>query len=333
MKLGVDIYTLRSQGWNAFEYLDYAARLGLDTVHFSDLEPFERIDKGYLREVRTHAERLGLSLEAGMGSICPTSTTFRAEQGSAVEQVERMLQVAHELGSPVLRCFLGTNADRHTKQPLSEHILATVDTCRAVRGLAKDLGIKLAIENHAGDLQGRELKALIEEAGPDYVGACIDSGNPLWVAEDPLVTLEHLAPYVVTSHVRDTCVWPHPQGAAVQWVAMGDGNVGIEAWAERFQELCPESSFTLEIITGSPPRVLPYLHPDYWSAYPDTPAAEFARFERLVREGQPFLGAMMVAPAGDIPPEYQAALRVQQRLDFERSVAYCKETLGIGEKT
>ena len=90
-----------------------------------------------------------------------------------------------------------------------------------------DLGIKIAIENHSGDLQGWELRRLIEEAGPEYVGACIDTGNPLWVHEDPVVTLEHLAPYVATSHIRDSAVWPHPKGAAVQWVAMGDGNVGI----------------------------------------------------------------------------------------------------------
>ena len=42
MKLGLDIYSVRSQGWNAFQHLDYAAELGLDVVHFSELAPFER---------------------------------------------------------------------------------------------------------------------------------------------------------------------------------------------------------------------------------------------------------------------------------------------------
>ena len=32
---------------------------------------------------------------------------------------------------------------------------------------------------------------------------------------------------------------------------------------------------------------------------------------------------------GDVPPEYQTALAVQQRLDLERSVHYCREVLGI----
>ena len=76
-----------------------------------------------------------------------------------------------------------------------------------MRSRVLDSGLKIAIENHAGDMQARELKMLIEEAGKDFVGACLDSGNPLWTIEDPHLTLETLAPYVLTSHVRDTAVW------------------------------------------------------------------------------------------------------------------------------
>jgi sugar phosphate isomerase/epimerase len=331
MRLGVDIYSLRFQGWDAFEHLEYAHRLGLDVVHFSDLNPFESLEEDYLKQVKDRADELGIGMEAGMLSICPTSTIFSGEQGTAVEQVCQMLHIAHALGSPILRCVLGSNADRHTELPLEAHIEATVGTCRAVRDLALELGITLAIENHGGDLQGRELKALIEEAGPDYVGACIDSGNALWVAESPFVTLEHLAPYVVTSHVRDTAVWEHPRGAAVQWMAMGDGTVGIEEWARLLQEKCGACAFTLEIITGRPPRILNYLEPEFWEAYQDTPAVEFAQFLKLVREGQPFMGPMLTTGGSEIPPEYQAALTLQQRLHLERSVRYCQEVLGIGE--
>jgi sugar phosphate isomerase/epimerase len=283
MKLGVDIYTIRSQGWNAFQILDYCAGIGLNLVHFSDLNSFASTEPGYLAEVKAHAEGLGLALEVGMLSICPTAAIFDASQGTAVEQATRMLHVASALGSPILRCVLGSLADRRSAQPLEAHIQATVETCQAVRDLATDLGIKLALENHAGDMLGWELKDLIEQAGPEYVGACIDSGNPVWVAEDPMVTLEHLAPYVLTSHVRDSAVYAHPTGAAVQWVAMGDGNVGIDAWVARYQALCPRAPLSLEIITGGPPKILNYLEDEYWAAYPQARASEFARFERLVR--------------------------------------------------
>ena len=329
MKLGVDLFSLRAQKWNAHQCLDYCEKIGVDLVHFSEQEPFESLEDSYLCEVKSHADELGLVIEAGMGSICPTSSTFSDANGTAVEQVQRMLRVASILGSPVLRCFLGANADRSTG--LDRHMQSTVETCQAIKSQAVDLSIRLAIENHAGDMQAWELKELIEKAGPDFVGACIDAGNPLWVAEDPLLTLEHLAPYVATSHVRDTAVWPHPRGAAVLWVAMGDGNVGIQEWHRLYAELCPDKPFTLEIISWIPPRVLNYLEEEYWETYPRARAAEFIRFERLVRDARPYMGPMInPAAVDDPPPEFRDIVRGQERVDLERSVRYCRETLSIG---
>jgi sugar phosphate isomerase/epimerase len=335
MKLGVDVFSIRSQGWNAFEYLDYCHRLGVEVVHFSITEPFASLeDPVYLAEVKAYADQLSLDLEVGMLSICPTATIFDPSAGPAVEQTSRMLRMAKALGSATLRCVLGSQADRQSQLPLEAHIQATIETCRAVASLARELGLKLAIENHAGDMQAWELKQLIERAGPDTVGACLDSGNPLWVVEDPMVTLETLAPYVVNSHVRDTAVWSHPNGALVQWVAMGEGSVNIEAWAKKYQALCPGVPFTLEVITGMAPRLLNYMDEEFWAIFPAARAAEFARFERLVRQGVAFTGSMLTAgwDYNQLPPEYRAAMILQQRLDLERSITYCRETLGLGAK-
>ena len=130
MKLGVDIYTLRSQGWDAHQLLDYCQCIGLKSVHFSDLDSFASTDDGYIREVKSHADKLGLSLEAGMLSICPTSASFRVRDGKdAVQQVVEMLHIASLLGSPVLRCVLGSSQDRQGSVPLSTHIQNTIATC------------------------------------------------------------------------------------------------------------------------------------------------------------------------------------------------------------
>ena len=330
MKLGLDLYSVRSQGWTPFEQLDYCKRLGLNVAHFG-LESFQQFDDEHLRAVRDHAADLGLEVEFGIGSICESQPGFRHERGSAVEQARWGLHVASVLGSPILRCLLGNAQARRMPTPLATHIANVVETCRAVRPVALNLGIKLAVETH-GDLQGWEMRQLIEEAGPDYVGALLDAGNALMLHEDPMVTLEHLALYNIASHFRDTVVWPHPSGAAVQGVAMGDGNVGIAEVAARYRELCPEVPFVLEILTGSPPRVLNYLEPEYWAAFPQGRAAEFARFERLVRRGLPFMGTMVTVARGETTPEeYAAALVAQQRYDVERSVRFCQDVLGMGE--
>src|SRR5207244_12469783 len=113
--------------------------------------------------------------------------------------------------------------------------------------------------NQAREMQAREAQTIIEEAGKDCVGSCLDTGNPMWVAEDPFVTLEILGPYVVTTHVRDSAVFEVPRGAAAQWVALGDGSVDFKRFVEQYKKLCPQASMQLEIITGRKPEVLPYL--------------------------------------------------------------------------
>ena len=174
----------------------------------------------------------------------------------------------------------------------------TIKVFQSVRSEALDLGVKIALENHSGDLQAREVKTIIEEAGKDSVASCLDTGNPIWCIEDPFVTLETLAPYVVTTHVRDSAVFEHPRGAAGQWVAMGDGCIDLVKFVDRFRQFCPKSSMQLEIITGRPPTVLPYLEADFWKAFSKMPAWEFARFVALAKSGHPFMGAMVIE---DVP--------------------------------
>ena len=143
------------------------------------------------------------------------------------------------------------------------------------------------------------------------------------VIEDPLTTSEILGPYTVTTHIRDSVVFEHPDGAVTQWVALGDGVVNLRAFFDRFRALCPKAAVQLEILTGIAPRVVPYLRPEFWKVFPKARAAEFAR---LARGGRPLLEPMVMARAGQ-SAEYDAALREQQRVDLERSFAFARREL------
>src|SRR5262249_2543101 len=159
------------------------------------------------------------------------------------------------------------------------------------------------------DLQAREMKTLIEEAGRDYVGSCLDSGNPVWALEDPHLTLETLAPYVLTTHIRDSAVWEEPgKGIAGHWTALGDGNVGIDRWVKPFAGLCPGRPLPLEIIITRQPRIHNYQDPSFWDAFPSTPASEFARFLRLAREGKPHHPPDLPAGVRPDTPQYKSFL-------------------------
>ena len=81
MKLGLDAYSLRWQGWNAFQILDYCAGLGLDNVQFSERKFLASLDEGYLRSLRCRADELGLSLEIGMLSFDRYSVSLHPSTG------------------------------------------------------------------------------------------------------------------------------------------------------------------------------------------------------------------------------------------------------------
>ncbi|MDW8130375.1 MAG: TIM barrel protein [Bryobacterales bacterium] len=317
VRLGVDLFSLRSQGWDAFEALDYCARLGARVVHFSEPRFLGSLEDEHLRRVAEHARKLGVALEVGMRSICPSSKMFDASQGTAEQQLGRMIRAARLLGSPIVRAVLGSMADRAVPPGIEAHIENTVRVLRAVRSQALDAGVKIAIENHAGDMQARELKTLIEEAGRDWVGACLDSGNPLWTIEDPHLTLEVLAPYTLTCHLRDSAVWRVPEGAAVAWVRAGEGNVRLEEWVREFLRRCPDRTLALEVIVTGP-RVFACLDPGFWEAYRKTPAWEFARFLALAERGKP-----RQAP----PPTGKEEAARREREDLEASLAWTRRVI------
>ena len=192
--------------------------------------------------------------------------------------------MAEALGSPVARCYLGTMEDRKGDGGIERHMRHTARVCRAVRSQAVDAGVTIAIENHAGDMQARELVTLIEEAGKDYVGATLDSGNATWTLESPMHNLEVLGPYAASSGIRDSMIWTTDDGARVQWTAVGDGLTDWEAYFDRFAALCPDVPVQLEIISGFS-RPFPYLTEAFWEGYEKVPAHVFAGFVELAQQG------------------------------------------------
>lgn len=325
-KLGIDNFAVRAMGWKAPALIDYAASLKLDSLLISDLDALESFDEGYLAGLKARAADLGLQIHLGTWSICPSSKVFRNTWGTAEEHLGLAIRAAAALGSPVVRVVLGNGQDRLSEGGIEARIRDTVAVCKALKSRAMEAGVKIAVENHAGDMQAWELVSLIEQAGADYVGANMDSGNAAWSLEDPLANLETLGPYALTTSLRDSAVWESEKGATVQWTAMGDGDVDLRAYFRRFAELCPGVPVHIETISGFN-REIPYLTAEFWQAWPKARAADFARFLALAKKGKP--RPPYEYPAGQ---DRQAAEQEYQKAEVERSIRYCRETLGLGEK-
>ncbi len=317
VKLGIDLFSLRSQNWTPFEYLDYCARQHVQVVHFSEIRFIGNLEPSHLREVRAHADSLGLALEIGMKSICPSSKMFDPAQGTAEEQLGRMIDSATIVGSKIVRCVLGS-ADDRKPGPISMHMDNMVKVLHNVRSKAIDHGVKIAIENHAGDMQSWELRKLIEAAGPDFVGVCLDSGNPLWTLESPHVALDTLHPYVLTSHMRDSAVWRDAKGVEVTWVVMGQGNVDIANYVRKFVHLCPGKALSMETILLGP-RLFPVNDPAFWEAYRDIPAWDYEQYLEIAATGRPY-------PKQEWEATDEAA---RQRTALEASLAATRKMLEL----
>jgi sugar phosphate isomerase/epimerase len=329
LRLGIDAYSLRAFRWKDIQLIDYAASLGVDAMQL-DLGDLASREPAHLAGVKEHAAERGLQLDAATGCICPVSSAFQPKTKDPAQYLTESMTVANQLGTKVMRCFISSPAERRGQVPVQKYIESTIQVLRGARTQALDLGLRIAVENH-GDLTSREMRALIEAAGKDFVGSCLDTGNPMWVLEDPAETVEILGPYALTSHVRDSVLYEHAGGAAFQWVAMGDGTMDWHRILDGFLRFCPGIPLQLEIITGRKPQMLPYLDAEFWRIFPDMAAADLARFIALAKRGHPFEGFMVMTDSMENPPaEYVAALKEQQRKDLERSVVYAHEKLGLG---
>ena len=325
IKLGMDNFAVRAMSWKAAQLLDYAASLHLDALLISDLDAYESFDDAYLRDIGKKARDLGLDLFAGSWSICPTSKAFKNKWGTAEEHVALGIRVAQALGAPVFRCVLGTMEDRKTEGGIKARIADTVKVLKASESKAKDAGVKIAIENHAGDMHSWERAALIEEAGKDFVGCNIDSGNAAWTLEDPLDVLETLGALTICSSLRDDMIWETPDGASVQWTACGEGLIDWKKYTARWAALCPAVPIMIETISGFS-KNFPYKKDEFWQHYDKRPE-RVAAFEALAKRGHSL--PSFKAPDGT---DKKLAEQDYQKGELERSIKYLREQIGLGVK-
>lgn len=306
-----------SIGGNQFtpiQVLDHFSAIKLTWAMIS-LPPAMLADEATVRQVRDHADRLGLKLQLAFGSVCPTARSFNAKLGTVEEQVARALKASQIFGAKCMRVILGGDPER---SQIEMHIDNMVKAVRGMRSRILDSGIKLAVENHGGDLQAREMKMMIEAVGPDVMGVCLDSGNPVWMLEDPHMTLETLIPYAETSHVRDSAVWKVPEGIAVRWVNMGEGNVDIDGWIRKFIQAKPGLPIIFENLVSGNPRVHAIYDLKFWDNWRRMPAWELSRFLAIAEKGTP-------KPATPRPAEKTPG---QQRIeDLDVCVRYTRELL------
>jgi sugar phosphate isomerase/epimerase len=327
--LGFNTYSLRALRWHDVPLLEYGAGLKLDAVYLQDsLDPANN-DPAHWKVLKETAARLGLELHGGDAGALP-----RTPDGMETTRLRMREGIRHAvgIGSKLVRFRVAGDRASMPPGPVEKVMETMVQTLRGVRSEAMDAGVKFAIENHK-DLYCWQTRQIIDAAGKEFVGSYLDTGNPVFVMEDPLATVETLGPVAVMLHLRDSVVYESRNGIAVQWVPLGEGVVDFRKIVARAKEVCPPIAVYNKPITGRPPQILAAYDPEFMQTWRDMRASDFARFLALAKRGHPYERHMVIEDVpGKTPAPIAAALEYQQREHMARGVEYARKTLDLGVK-
>jgi sugar phosphate isomerase/epimerase len=279
--------------------LDHARALGLDGLFFRTvLEMSPTLDPGELREIRAHADALGLYLETGLGKVNPYATPETPElrrvgDGDIRLGFERMMRACAAIDCREL--WVGTANykaeyagnwcyDRfRTDAPWADQLAATEKFLTVLAPIARDLGIHLNLETHE-EITTFEVVRLVEAVGPDVSGIVFDTANVVQRGEDPVRAAQRVAPYVRQTHVKDTLLVFSDDGVLRQARSCGEGVVDFQAILPILAAVRPDLTLSIENPTSHQPlQTIPIFDPTWLAAHPDLTLDEMAAFVQLVR--------------------------------------------------
>lgn len=201
-------------------------------------------DPGRRLELGARAVDADVELEGATRSIF---VPLGEKPSTLAPELRAELAAAKDAGMTVVRGGYGrltletSRFDR--SRPLAEHRAHVVACLSAAADVAADIGVPLAIENHC-DFTGKQLVEILDEVDSPLIGCALDTGNAYTVYADPADDIAALAPYAVTTHMKDMRLEPSPFGGTIPLLPygcpMGDGNVDIAATVAALAHRSPD---------------------------------------------------------------------------------------------
>lgn len=258
---------------NALDVLDHLREIGAGGLQIT----VDGWQSDFARTVRASCESYGMYLEGSIRLPQNESDTGR---------FDRELRTAKEAGASVFRSAMGGRRYEifNDLAAFKEHKERCWRSMQLAAPVAKRIGVRIGIENHK-DFEAAELAGMLRRLGSEHIGSCIDTGNSIALLEEPLLTVEALAPFVVTSHIKDMAVQECDDGFLLSEVPLGEGILDLPRVFEIMRKASPAVRFNLEMITRDPLRI-PCLAPKYWATFPSRPGSDLARMIALVRKAK-----------------------------------------------
>lgn len=241
-----------------------------------------------------------------------------------VARFENELRIAKEAGAMIFRSAAGGRRyELFSSLEEFKHFKdSAFKSMQLAEPVARRLRVKIGIENHK-DFHAAELAELLGRLSSSHMGACVDTGNSIALLEDPMTVVETLAPFAVTTHIKDMAVQETADGFLLSEVPLGEGVLDLARMLTLFEKHNPDIGYHLEMITRDPLDI-PCLKPGYWATFPDKPGAELARTLAMVRDRK----------AAKLPKT--TGLGLEQVLEFEEgnivtSLRHAGDKLGFSQ--
>ena len=303
----------RGPAITAEKFIDLCQGFGGDGCQM-DISQLVSTDTDYLKRVRAHLESKGMFMELAV----------RARSLENADEVAKIAVTANHLGVTRLRiaCLSGRRyEDFHDMAKWKEFATRWQTTLEKAEPMVRKHKLTVGVENHKDWLAGEQV-AILKKISSPHIGACVDFGNNMSLLEDSLEVAEKLAPYAVSTHLKDMAVRPYDEGFELSEVALGDGITPLAKIISTLRKRRPDIYICLEMITRDPLKV-PYKTDHYWITYDRRDETRIRKFEN---------GALKHASAKPLPRI--TGLSAAQALAFEdenlrRSAEYAKKTLKL----
>jgi sugar phosphate isomerase/epimerase len=178
------------------DFLQRSKELKVDGVSLESCF-FPSTDAGWFKELKAQLDEYKFDRVYAWGH---PDGLERGKNWTAYEEMVTMIPYAKAIGADVMRVVGSSLMFR--REPHGPQIKALVKMFKKAVKVAKDNGVKLAVENHI-DFTSDEILQLITEVDSENFGLNFDTGNFLRLLDDPIAGMEKLAPYVLATHVKD----------------------------------------------------------------------------------------------------------------------------------
>ncbi|MBN1136515.1 MAG: sugar phosphate isomerase/epimerase [Anaerolineae bacterium] len=227
--------TLGCPGWTLRQIVENAVSMGYDGVDLRGL--LDQIDVTQRPEFSTHlTETKQLFADHGVAiSGLALSSRFAVpdptELGKQMDELRRNMELAAKLDAHIVRVYGGRVPEGYTVDSIMPIV---VENLRQAGDEAEEYDITLALETHDDWTDSTVFARLMREVDHPRVRVLWDLHHPFrTTGEAPELTYANLAPYTVSTHVKDSrpTAFTRPDPAARgghTYVLLGEGDVPLK---------------------------------------------------------------------------------------------------------